>query len=143
MLNLDLKSVLSIIDEYFTMSEMVVSLHALLKGVTLPTIDAGSISAAVAIVGDVYSLVMKADDLADERKLCNKARMQIDVIEQKENKWDQLGHHYGVLMDTIMSKEHRLLIVCHTQTLFPFFINLTSKCSFQMPFLIKNKMYSN
>lgn len=86
---------------------------------------------------------MKADDLADERKLCNKARMQIDVIEQKENKWDQLGHHYGVLMDTIMSKEHRLLIVCHNQTLFPFFINLTSKCSFQMPFLIKNKMYSN
>lgn len=36
---------------------------------------------------------MKADDLADERNLCNKARMQIDVIEQKENKWDQLGHH--------------------------------------------------
>lgn len=43
MLNLDLNSVLSIIDNVFTMSEMVISLQALVKGVTLHvfTNDAG------------------------------------------------------------------------------------------------------
>lgn len=42
---------------------------------------------------------MKVDDLAEERKLCNEARMQNDVIEQKENEWDQLGHHSSVHHD--------------------------------------------
>lgn len=93
MKTLDLEHFLSSIGFDFAKAKFLMSLRVLKEGVTSPPAVLGTL-AGVAMVGDVYSLTMNINDLADERRLCKEARLLNDIIEQIEGECEQLGQRF-------------------------------------------------